>query len=76
MCNMTDCHFSYIFYMWDFSSHLYHHLQILSSIIVMPITVLNIKNSKLVNSELITFYHTIICNSDSENKNMLRFLDN
>lgn len=39
---------------------------------MMTVTVLMITNSKLVNSELMTSYHTLICNSDSENKTMLR----
>ena len=43
------------------------NLQLLSSII-MPVTVLMITNPKLVNFELMTFYHTLIYNLDSENK--------
>ena len=34
----------------------------------MPVTVLMITNPKLVNFELMTFYHTLIYNLDSENK--------
>ena len=43
------------------------NLQLLSSII-MPVTVLMITNLKLVNFELMIFYHTLIYNLDSENK--------